>query len=147
MTRRTLRRLAWMGVAVCVVAVALGVTERLLAPTPSVTEANVGRLRKGMTLREVEAILGTTHQMGPSGHGAWERVWVRRSGCAWVTFDDRSGGLIARPRDGAGDRGLRRAARPWPPGPPPLLVQLVTTSTQSDPCTSTSTSPAWRCSS
>jgi len=47
-----------------------------------------------MTLREVEAILGEPHQMGISGGGASSRVWVRRSGCAWVTFDDRSGGVI-----------------------------------------------------
>jgi hypothetical protein len=92
--RRRVRRLAWVGVALCAVALAWGVTERVFTPEPTVTEANVGRLREGMTLRDVEAILGTIHQMGISGHGARERVWVRRTGCAWVTFDDRTGGMI-----------------------------------------------------
>jgi hypothetical protein len=40
--------LVWVGVALTVVALALGVTERLLRPAPTVTEANVGRLREGM---------------------------------------------------------------------------------------------------
>jgi len=47
-----------MGVALCLVALALGVTERLLEPPPGVTETNLRRLRKGMTLREGEAVFG-----------------------------------------------------------------------------------------
>src|SRR5262249_5774649 len=58
MTRRRMRRLAWVGVALCLVLMALGVTERLLAPLPGVTEENLGRVRSGMTVAEVEALFG-----------------------------------------------------------------------------------------
>ncbi|HYT90030.1 MAG TPA: hypothetical protein VEL76_15090 [Gemmataceae bacterium] len=60
--KRWTRRVAWVGIALTVVVLALGVTERLLWQ-PGVTEANVRRLRAGMTLQEVENLLG-----GPSGN-------------------------------------------------------------------------------
>jgi hypothetical protein len=39
MKQRTVRRLAWVGVALCPMWVALGVTERLVEPTSGVKEA------------------------------------------------------------------------------------------------------------
>src|SRR5262245_4174386 len=47
-----------LGVGVALVALAFAVTHQLLTPPPGVTEANVTRLRPGMTLNQVEAILG-----------------------------------------------------------------------------------------
>jgi hypothetical protein len=57
--RRFLRRLACVGVALCVVALGFGVTVRLLGPRPGVSQANYNRLRLGMGLTEVAAILGS----------------------------------------------------------------------------------------
>jgi hypothetical protein len=65
-----------LGVGITLVALALVVTDQLLTPplTPGVTEANVNRLRVGMTVTEVEAILGPLPRrsgfdppFGPSG--------------------------------------------------------------------------------
>jgi hypothetical protein len=46
------------GLALLAVAGAFLLTDRLLTPPPGVTEANVKRIREGMRLAEVEAILG-----------------------------------------------------------------------------------------
>jgi hypothetical protein len=76
MTRRAVRRLAWIGVALCLVVLALGVMVRLLGPTPGITEENVGRIRAGMTMEEVEAILGRE----PDG---WVTMGKRRLAAVW----------------------------------------------------------------
>jgi hypothetical protein len=47
-----------LGVGIAVVALAFAVTDRMIGPSPGVTEANARRIQPGMTLREVEAILG-----------------------------------------------------------------------------------------
>jgi hypothetical protein len=57
--RRLVRRLAWGGGALSAVVLALGLTVRLLGPEPpGVSEANVRQIKPGMTIPEVEAILG-----------------------------------------------------------------------------------------
>jgi hypothetical protein len=92
--KRKVRRLAWVGVALCVVLLALGVTERLLEPSPGVTDANLRRIRNGMTLNEVEGILG-----GPAYKwGSWvnldtgekysKREWQGPAGHAIVSFSE-----------------------------------------------------------
>jgi hypothetical protein len=52
------RRIFWLGVAIIVVGPAFVVTDAVLGPRPGPTEANARRVKKGMTLRDVEAILG-----------------------------------------------------------------------------------------
>jgi hypothetical protein len=47
-----------LGVGLALVALALVLTDQYLSGLPGVTGANVRRLREGMTLAEVEAILG-----------------------------------------------------------------------------------------
>jgi hypothetical protein len=47
-----------LGIGLVVVAVAFVVTDELLSAQPGVTERNVRRIRPGMTLEEVEALLG-----------------------------------------------------------------------------------------
>src|SRR5262245_35888817 len=47
-----------LGVGTGLVAVAFAVTCQLLGAAPGATEANVRRIQEGMTLQEVEAILG-----------------------------------------------------------------------------------------
>ena len=53
------RRVFLLGVAIAMVALVFAATDAALVPAPGVTEANVRRIKPGMTLREVEAILGT----------------------------------------------------------------------------------------
>ncbi len=57
------RRVYLLGVGLALVAGAFAATHELLGPWPGATEANVRRIRKGMTLEQVEAILG--------GKGSW----------------------------------------------------------------------------
>jgi hypothetical protein len=52
------RRVYLLGVGLALVALALAVTDWALSLRPGVTEANVRRIRVGMTLAEVEGILG-----------------------------------------------------------------------------------------
>src|SRR5262245_21991954 len=68
------------GVGLLLVALAFIETDRLLAPppTPGVTQANVKRLRPGMTPTEVEAVLGPRPlPLGAHGQfgGAWNHRW------------------------------------------------------------------------
>jgi hypothetical protein len=67
--KRHIRRLAWVGVALCVILLALGVTERLLEPSPGVTETNARRIRPGMTFKQVEAIFGAGIEPGEKRAG------------------------------------------------------------------------------
>ena len=52
------RRVFLLGVGLALVALALAFTDWTLSLQPGVTEANVKRIRPGMTLAEVKAILG-----------------------------------------------------------------------------------------
>jgi hypothetical protein len=93
--KRTIRRVAWVGVALCLVALALGVTVRLLGPEPAgVNEANVARIKPGMTLREVEEILGgPAHTwLSVGGLFSWDSVytWDGPGGKATVIVQSRS---------------------------------------------------------
>ncbi len=77
-----------LGIAIAVVAVAFAVTDWLIAALPGVTEANVRRIRAGMTQAEVERLLGRrrdfTHPtLVPSD---LELCWESRHGTAVVRF-------------------------------------------------------------
>ena len=52
------RRVYLLGVGLALVALALAFTDWALSFQPGVTEANVKRIKPGMTMREVEGILG-----------------------------------------------------------------------------------------
>jgi hypothetical protein len=52
------RRVFLLGVGIVLVALALAFTDWALSLRPGVTEANVRRIRVGMTLEEAEALLG-----------------------------------------------------------------------------------------
>src|SRR5437016_1246712 len=52
------RRVYLLGVGLALVALALAVTDWALSLRPGVTEANVKRIRPGMTLAEVGALFG-----------------------------------------------------------------------------------------
>ncbi len=74
-----------LGVALLLVALAFLATDALLW-RPGVTEANVRRVRAGMTLQEVQAILGEGGKI-PFGYGAPAlRMWEGGAGVAVVSF-------------------------------------------------------------
>jgi hypothetical protein len=62
--RRFTRRLTWVCLAHSVVALAFGLTVRLLALIPGVTEANIRRIHLGMSANDVGAILGEPTEDG-----------------------------------------------------------------------------------
>jgi hypothetical protein len=78
------RRVYLLGVGLALVALALAFTDWALSLRPGVTEANVRRIRAGMTIREVEALLG-----GPKTgltEPAIASFWRGDSGEALVVF-------------------------------------------------------------
>jgi hypothetical protein len=58
MTKRLMRRAARVGIGVCVVVLAFGLTNLLLQPVPGVMEVKSKLIREEMTFLEVHAILG-----------------------------------------------------------------------------------------
>lgn len=80
-----------VGVGVAVVAAALAFTDLALRLQPGATAANVRLLRPGMTLQEVEAVLGgggvCDWAVGScSGHNRASYRWSGAAGVARVTF-------------------------------------------------------------
>jgi hypothetical protein len=65
------RRVYLLGVGLALVALGLAVTDAVMGPSPKVTEANARRIRSGMTMREVEAILGSGGVCLCDGTGAF----------------------------------------------------------------------------
>jgi hypothetical protein len=91
------RRVYLLGVGLLLVALALLVTDSVLTPPRWVTLVKMGRVRPGMTLREVESILGPA---GPDyssdlrrgyyiwkSRVGWTRVWVSQGKVDRVEFD------------------------------------------------------------
>ncbi len=143
-TYRRVRWLAWLGVGVCVVVLALGITEWLLIPPgepPGVTESNVRRLRRGMTLEEVEAVLGVFEGSIaiPAPQGA-SQLTDREGLRALLNDPERRKDIVGdktwlvRPAKGGsaaiqfGENGRLRRAEWWPGGqrqePTSLLDRL-----------------------
>ena len=72
------RRVFLLGVGLALVALGLAFTDWALSLQPGVTEANVKRIRPGMALEEVEALLGgpaDTAQRADKCGGDWLREW------------------------------------------------------------------------
>ncbi|HYT92893.1 MAG TPA: hypothetical protein VEL76_29520 [Gemmataceae bacterium] len=80
--KRLVRRLAWVGIAACVVALSFGLTNRVLDLSPGVTRANFERLRRGMGEGEVAALLGGPGQMGGCYTLGYHRWWTADD--AWI---------------------------------------------------------------
>ena len=90
------RRMFLLGLGLALMALALAVTDWALSLQPGVTEANVKRIKPGMTLREVEAILGGPGKGwagGPRGHSYYQ--WSGPHGTARVNFRPGYGSLPA----------------------------------------------------
>jgi hypothetical protein len=118
MKRRTLRGLAWVGVALCLVALALGTTVRVLDALPGVTEANLRRVQEGMTLAEVEGLFGrAADQCADRCHSPLTDKLLPR-GVEMAAWWNKGDGYVLVWLDGAGrvldkdGRGLREVDGP-----------------------------------
>lgn len=89
------RSIFLIGVSLALVAGSLALTHELLAPWPGVNERNVGRIREGMLLREVEAIFGSRGRWyfrdGNLRYAESMYVWQGIGGRAFVLFGERHG--------------------------------------------------------
>ncbi|HYT92627.1 MAG TPA: hypothetical protein VEL76_28180 [Gemmataceae bacterium] len=96
MRRDGWRRLTWLGVTLCVVALALGVAKGLFW-SPGVTAANFNRVRLGMTETEVDGIFGCQasayHLLmekafpgEPACRAGFGDVWADKAGVAYIHF-------------------------------------------------------------
>src|SRR5262245_28274950 len=84
------RQVYLLGVGLSLVALAFVATDAALGPRPGVTKANFERIRVGMTLEEVQAVLGPASPNGlgvcsmAAGH---EEVWFREDVLVCLSFD------------------------------------------------------------
>jgi hypothetical protein len=111
------RRVYLLGVGLALVALALAVTDWALSLQPGVTEANVRRIREGMTLAEAERLLGGPPQMawymgrsvlhppfiaGWRGESGYALLWVNDSATVdrveWTGRRGAKPGALARLR-------------------------------------------------
>jgi hypothetical protein len=80
-------------VGLALVALGLAVTDWALSLGPGLTAANVRRIRPGMTLGEVEAILGRCISDSSGGRPSWLTIREWRGplgrGCIYFGPDDR----------------------------------------------------------
>jgi hypothetical protein len=94
-------RVYLLGVGLALVALAFILTDVLIW-RPGVTEANIRRIRAGMTLREVEAMFGGPAQeeydlAGEQGFRPcerWGKLWGGEPGWAAVIFN--ANGIVTR---------------------------------------------------
>jgi hypothetical protein len=79
-----------LGVGIALVAMAFALTDWMLGLRLGVSEANVRRIRLGMTFEEVEAILGQDFWLNRAGGTiSWfqsEYLWFASDGVALVQF-------------------------------------------------------------
>ena len=84
------RQVYLLGVGVALVAGVFVATEAALGPRPGVTEANMRKIKPGMTLSEVEVLLGGPGRRGWTfgrlGGFVSKFVWSGVDGQAEVTF-------------------------------------------------------------
>jgi hypothetical protein len=108
------RRVYLLGVGLALVALALAFTDWALSLKPGLTEANARRVRPGMTLGEVEALLGgpaDTAQRADKCGGDWLREWRCPRGEVYVL-------------SGPDGRVMQAVFQPQPTGPQSPLARL-----------------------
>jgi SmpA / OmlA family len=109
-------RVYLLGVGLALVVGALLLTDRLLWE-PGLTEDNVRRIRPGMTLAEVEALLGgpaaDTFEM-PADYPAyrWQREWRAKGAAVEVQFT-ADGRVMAAAGRGRPRSGILARVRSW----------------------------------
>jgi hypothetical protein len=86
------RHVYLLGVGLALVALALAFTDWALSFQPGVTEANVKRIKPGMTMVEVERILGEAGQarvtITEGGREISAFQWTGPGAVAYVLFDE-----------------------------------------------------------
>jgi hypothetical protein len=79
-----------LGLGLALIGLALAVTDQVMGPAPGVTEANVRRIKPGMKMAEVEAILGGPGQWHSAKGSAvyhWGTYeWKGSAGTSLITF-------------------------------------------------------------
>jgi hypothetical protein len=88
---------AWVGIALCVVALAFGLTVRQLELPPGasgITEENAKRIRPGMGLDEVEVLLGGRPSFLLQDGGSGEATWQGPGLVLWVTYGTHREGVL-----------------------------------------------------
>jgi len=80
------RPLFWSGGIILVVGI--GLTALLVAPTPGISDANISRIRPGMSRKQVHEILGGPAQQTKMYNAGrdWVDIWVGEEGKARVLF-------------------------------------------------------------
>ena len=115
---RRKRLLLWSFVAVGAVALGLLTVAVLTSPRPGVTEENYGRITYGMTLAEVQGLLGgEAEEWTPMGN-TLVHTWRGDGLTVYVSFQD---GLVtqrARVKDGQGENEV-------PPEPFPARLRRL----------------------
>jgi hypothetical protein len=83
------------GVGAALVALAFAFTNYVIGPSPGVTEANARRIRPGMTIVQVEGVLGGPGRLvfeeGAPGIECRGYQWVAAGGQVVVVFNRRGG--------------------------------------------------------
>lgn len=96
------RQMFLFGIGITLIGLAFVVTNESLGPRPGVTRLNFNRIRPGMTVKEVELLLGdsaeisidcrTNRQNLPSGNvvepDGVEMLWYGKAGCISVDFNN-----------------------------------------------------------
>jgi hypothetical protein len=72
-----------IGLGLAAVGLAFGLLDCVMGPSPGVTEANSRRIQQGMTLKEVQAILGSSGQWCAKGGGLCGGVVIQHSLFTW----------------------------------------------------------------
>jgi hypothetical protein len=80
------KRVFLLGVGIALLGLGLAFTDWVLSLRPGVTEANVKRIRAGMTEREVETLLGKPHLQTPFDDLEDSDVWFVAGGYAIVVY-------------------------------------------------------------
>jgi hypothetical protein len=83
------RRVYLLGVGLALVALALALTDWALSLQPGVTEANFRRIRVGMTIEEVETLLGGPGEIINQQLVCLDFHWYGDTGLAVVALDRR----------------------------------------------------------
>jgi hypothetical protein len=113
------KRVFLFGVGIALLGLGLAFTDRVLSLRPGVTEANYKRLRVGMTMAEVAAILGQPEPRQPQVNSNGVRiegglhVWRGQDGAYVLTFGRKRVGCIAWQGPTRSSPGLLARLRSW----------------------------------
>lgn len=112
----TRRRLLLFAAAACLLLAAPFVVRWATTPEPGVTRRNFGRLHAGMTMDEIEAVLGRAADQTEMEPTFTRYTWDSDEGRVWIMINKNQPWLSQVPQGGfwkKGELNLRLAAQPW----------------------------------